>query len=714
MLAADSVVSARDRASEHAEILIGVMVFCIASGSILLTPLPDSLTESYLWPANAMAAATLHRHPRVRRVRAAIWIGMALWVASTLIARAPLYACLGFTLINLGEIALMLLALHFVCRFPYPEISGEQAAIMTSVVGVVIPGICAVAGATFQILVHATPFEVGALQWWSAHAAGACLFGTPVLLFSRAGFERLVSRRSAGQSILILALSAAVICVAIGYASLPFVSIAFALLVAAFRLGGLGTSLLASSAALTIIALWTRGARPLGVDIATAPGSITGFPMLVLLLTVMPPVAVGLSVSARDKMLRALEESERHFRAALDHSPIGIVVAELNGIWSYTNLALQRMLGYTAEEFRAFPPGGPAVMSEWVASKTRWNELLTGKTESYDVERRFRHKDGRWLWTHVAVSMMRDAEGRPWRLIAQIESLEARRRAEMKLAQEHTRLLVTLRSISDAVITTGVGGQITYINTAAESLLGQTLSGVVNRPVEDILNLKDPDTAVVAANLIAQSQALGRTLRRQSPCELHRPDGTLCYVSDVVSPVVDETGCSLGLVIVLRDASEEVARERELRRSALQDPLTGLATRADFQRQLREAHRRARYQNHPAALLAIDLDRFKALNDLAGHAAGDALLRKVADGLRAAVRIADIVARLGGDEFAVVLLDCTPERAVAIGQHLLRALNPLSLDWEGTHYDTGASIGLAARPQDFASEQDWLVAADKA
>src|SRR6202035_5090612 len=104
---------------------------------------------------------------------------------------------------------------------------------------------------------------------------------------------------------------------------------------------------------------------------------------------------------------------------------------------------------------------------------------------------------------------------------------------------------------------------------------------------------------------------------------------------------------------------------------------------------------KARHWDRPAAVMAIDLDRFKAVNDAAGHAAGDAVLCKVAKACRLAVRFSDIVARLGGDEFAIILDNCSEDRAKRIGQQLLQTLNSLEIGWGGSHYTIGASIGLA-------------------
>ena len=153
---------------------------------------------------------------------------------------------------------------------------------------------------------------------------------------------------------------------------------------------------------------------------------------------------------------RALKASERHFRESMENSPIGMLIADLSGQWTHTNRVLQTMLGYSEAELRALPPGGPSDPKEWQGSEARWRRLLSGEMPSYQIERRFRHKDGHWIWTHVAVSLLRDERERPLNLIAQIESLDERRSAEAKLAAERERLRVALCAIAEAVVTTDI------------------------------------------------------------------------------------------------------------------------------------------------------------------------------------------------------------------------------------------------------------------
>jgi diguanylate cyclase len=694
------------------EILVGLAVLVPACLSILLTRAPGGI--ALFWPGSAIAAALLIRLPRIRWISATVSVLAALLVANVVAAHMSWSITALFTWVNLTEIAMMV-AVFRAWRFPYPDITINQAAIMTAIFGIAIPGVAALGGGFVLQRSFEIPFMEGTLLWWSSHTIGACLLGPPIILFSVKGFRRLLQGRFLALNALTLLVCLVGCYLTIRYVRFPFVTLGLLLLIAAFRMGGLGASLMSVCFGLMITSLWILGIRPIGLDpTASASVSLLGLPVIAFLATVMPPIAVGLGNDARRAAARALRVSERRFRESMEHSPIGMLISDLNGRWAYTNIALQQMLGYTAEEFRALPPGGPSKAEDWKESEVRWKPLLSGESDAYGIVRRFQHKDGHWVWTHVAVSVLRDEEGAPIHLIAQIESLEARRRAEEKLVEERERLRITLQSIDDAVITTDAQTHITYINAAAESLLGLDRKAAEGRRVDEVIHLVDSQSSKAAANLIGQSVLHGKVFRRERACLLHRTNGTVCYVTDVVSPVLDNTGLVSGVVIVFRDVTLDVDRTRDLQHRAMHDPLTGLRNRAEFEQQLRAVFDKARHLDRPAAVMAIDLDRFKAVNDAAGHAAGDAVLCQVAAACRLTLRSSDIIARLGGDEFAVILESCSEDRAKYIGQKLLRALNPLEIEWEGSRYVIGASIGLATNATDIADEKSWLEAADKA
>jgi diguanylate cyclase len=710
--AADSHGAASSPGSFSLELLIAACAFAAACISIHLTRVPGGI--ALFWPVSAIAGAWLIRVPLVVWPRMGILLLSATVLASLWIGHRPLPAAVVLSAVNLAEIALMVAAYRLVWKYPYPDVTLAQAAHMAAIFGVAIPGVSALAGAAILHPLLNKPFAELALAWWGSHTIGACLLGPPIVLFNLKGIRRLLRPAYLAENVLTFLGCLIGTYLLIRFIRFPFVSIGLLLLVCSFRLGGFGTSLLSLATGLLITNLWAFGVHPLGLEAKPMFGTLIGLPVIALLATVMPAISVGIGSDARRATARALKASEQHFRESMAHSPAGMLIAELDGIWRYTNLALQTMLGYSAEEFSAMPPGGPSDPEDWRTSESRWGRLVKGEISVYEVERRFRHKDGRWIWTHVAVSLLRDADGTPVNLIAQVESLEARRQAEAILAAERERLQITLRTITDAVITTDAYTRITFVNPAAMQLLGLKEITSLGPRFDEVIHLTDPATSKTASNLLAKCALHGDTQHRETPCILHRADGTVAHVRDTVSPVFDGGGQLTGMVLVLHDASADVQRTRELQSRAIHDSLTGLFNRAEFAQRLTSTFKRARALDASAVLLAFDLDRFKAVNDAAGHAAGDAILRRVAELCRIHVRGSDVVARLGGDEFAIILNNCSLERAITVGENLLRSLNPLEIQWNDSRQAVGASIGIAALAPDMQTEQQWLDAADAA
>ena len=291
---------------------------------------------------------------------------------------------------------------------------------------------------------------------------------------------------------------------------------------------------------------------------------------------------------------------------------------------------------------------------------------------------------------------------------------DKRRTATRELAAERQRLKTTLRAIADAVITTDADGRITYLNAAAQELLGQSLDHIEGRGFYDVVAMTDPRTSRIAQSTLGKCLETGETVRPSDIVLLHRPDGGVRYVSKVATPVFGQAEKVVGAVLVLRDATEAYERDRKLSHLATHDVLTGACNRFEFERRMQMLFDRARFLILPATLIAVDLDRFKAVNDVGGHAAGDAVLRRVVEVLRENIRNKDTVARLGGDEFAVVLEKVTPERARAVASQIQRALNPLVVEWSGQTFRVGASLGVATITSGYESTAAWIAAADAA
>ncbi len=668
-----------------------------------------------LGPADALAAAALLRLSRPSWPRALLLLFAAAGLAEALCGAHGLAAAIGGATTRVLDVALMAGAVRRVGRYDFPRVSLTQASTATLLFAVLAPGLAAVAGGLVDRLVGSNvSFRTDLQLGWSSASLGACLIAAPILMSSDVAWRRLLRPRFLALNLLLLVGYVVGVYLAMRFMTLPFVLIGMAMMIAAYPLGGFGTAVLSSACGLTMVALWFAGIRPASLLAAQSVTSLAGFPVIGLFTMLLPPIAVGIGTDERREIARALRASERRFRDSIEHSPIGMLIVDLDGVWTYANAALQKMLGYTEEELRAMPFGGPSDPQDRGDSVDRRRRLLHGEFTSYEVERRFRHKDGHWVWTHSAVSLVRDEDGGPRHLVVQIESIEDRRHAEAKFAEERQRLKVTLSKIADAVVTTDSQTRITYLNDSAAALMGINADYAVNRRLDEVIHLTDAATGRRAPNLLARCLIHGKTYQRETPALLHRPDGSVMHIVDVISPVIDGDGIVAGTVVLFRDASSDVARSKDLHFRATHDPLTGLANRTLFTERLRETFTQSAHLSTPAVLIAIDLDRFKAVNDSGGHAAGDAVLRRVADVLRTHVRTADTVARLGGDEFAMILPNCPMEAAVTIAGDLARELNPLAADWDGSRYEIGASLGIASRRDDMRDATDWLATADEA
>ncbi|MDD5390319.1 MAG: diguanylate cyclase [Gallionellaceae bacterium] len=179
-------------------------------------------------------------------------------------------------------------------------------------------------------------------------------------------------------------------------------------------------------------------------------------------------------------------------------------------------------------------------------------------------------------------------------------------------------------------------------------------------------------------------------------------------------PLIDSSGHFSGFRGVGHDITDALRISRQIRHEASHDSLTGLANRREFQRRVQRAWLRSRQEGAVHALCFLDLDRFKVVNDSAGHAAGDALLAQLAEVMNAQVRGADTLARLGGDEFCVLLENCALESAVRVSDNLLRTLRELRFEWRGEFFSIGASVGITLITSETEDATRALLEADVA
>ena len=241
-----------------------------------------------------------------------------------------------------------------------------------------------------------------------------------------------------------------------------------------------------------------------------------------------------------------------------------------------------------------------------------------------------------------------------------------------------------LRAISDAVVIVDLRGIVTLVNPVAAHLTGWPEGESIDRPLGDVVRIVDEQGNGI--DPLAPDASWHFTM-------LRRRDGHVVLVDGNVSSIVDEQKRVLGSVITFRNVTAAKRLTDELTHQAHHDPLTGLPNRRAFESRLRRAVISAKEQGCRHALLYFDLDHFKPVNDTAGHAAGDELLRQLAKLLRTQLREGDALARLGGDEFGILLEDATPEQAAYVAEKVRRAIANYQFDWQNEIFRIGASIG---------------------
>ncbi|BBH47502.1 GGDEF domain-containing protein [Pseudomonas sp. KU43P] len=281
------------------------------------------------------------------------------------------------------------------------------------------------------------------------------------------------------------------------------------------------------------------------------------------------------------------------------------------------------------------------------------------------------------------------------------------------LQEEKERAQITLQAIGDAVITTDVDGCIGYMNPAAEHLTHWQAGQALGLPLTALFSLVEEHPENEGGTLL--DEVLSGNLKggAEHARLIQRLDGSTVSINLVGSPIIND-GQVAGVVLVLHDMTQERQYIANLSWQATHDALTGLANRREFEYRLEQALNGLVRQAGRHALMFLDLDQFKLVNDTCGHAAGDELLRHICAVLQSGLREGDTLARLGGDEFGVLLENCPPEQAEKIAENLRQAVQSLHFVWKGRPFVTTVSIGLVNMAQAPTTLEASLRAADMA
>ena len=333
-------------------------------------------------------------------------------------------------------------------------------------------------------------------------------------------------------------------------------------------------------------------------------------------------------------------------------------------------------------------------------------------TGHYEHEFRAVWPDGSVHHLRASGRVARDAQGQPLRVVGVTWDVTAVRTLTRQLSEQHELLRVTLQSIGDAVITTNADGQVNWLNPVAERMTGWLAAEATGRPLAQVFHIVNEETRQSAEDPVLNCLKQGKGVGLASHTLLIGRDGSEYGIEDSASPIRNGDGELLGVVLVFHDVTEQRRMSGEMTHRASHDALTGLINRAEFETRLRRTLNRAHEERSQHALMYIDLDQFKLVNDACGHSAGDQLLQQVAKLMGETVRARDTLARLGGDEFAFILEHCTIEQAQRVAQQVCDRMDDFRFVHDERRFRIGASIGLVPVDTRWASPAAVMQAAD--
>ena len=293
-----------------------------------------------------------------------------------------------------------------------------------------------------------------------------------------------------------------------------------------------------------------------------------------------------------------------------------------------------------------------------------------------------------------------------------INEIEQRHRTEEALFQEKDRLHTTLEALSEGVVITGAEATIQYLNPAATQLCEWSKEDAIGKPIQAVFPMLQEQTGTASVSAIVNCLKTAKRTKKQ--ILLHTRHGQDQIIEEIATPLKNRSGRLTGAVTVMRDITQARKHSQQLAFQANHDQLTQLPNRALLMDRLKHAISRAVRADHIVAVLFMDLDRFKNVNDSLGHAAGDILLKRVAHRLTDGVRNEDTVARLGGDEFVILLEEISQDNTVAVTARKLIDLLATPFLIENHPISVTASIGITLFPKDGESAEILLKNADTA
>jgi len=410
---------------------------------------------------------------------------------------------------------------------------------------------------------------------------------------------------------------------------------------------------------------------------------------------------------------QALSRSKAEFESMFNSISESVFFVDSSRVVIMTNPSVVTMFGYRPEQLK-----GKTLEFlyrdevDYHAQSGHFTDSMSVRGESFEVE--YRRKDGSTFMGETMLSVVRDEQHQLLGFVGIVRDVTERIEAQRALAESRERAQVTLESIGDAVITTDTQGVIQYLNPVAEQITEWTLEQATGQPLEEVFNIVNEYTDRPAKNSIEECLRFQRIIEVSDGSLLISRTGREYFIEDSAAPIRNYDGKVIGAVLVFHDVTKARNMSRQLAWQAAHDSLTGLMNRNQFEAYLQRVLVDAQKHGAEHALLYLDLDQFKLVNDTCGHVAGDELLRQLSRLLEAQLRETDYLARMGGDEFGVLLDEGSLDVVSEIADRLRKTVEEFIFVWEEKSFRIGVSIGVVQINHESESLSRIMSAADMA
>ena len=402
-------------------------------------------------------------------------------------------------------------------------------------------------------------------------------------------------------------------------------------------------------------------------------------------------------VTERKRAESALRESEQRFRGSFERAATGMALVGTDGRFLRVNRSLCEILGYPERELLEKTFQEITYPDDLEVDLEHLRRLLVGEVRTFQTEKRYLHQDGHVVWALLSVSVVHDEEDEPLYFVSQIQDVTERKKVEKVIKESEERFRSLVQNSSDIITILGADGTVHYVSPAVQRVTGYKPEEKVGTNAFGSVHPEDREQALNTFAELLKKPGLHPPLEFRVP---HK-DGSWRYLEHVVNNLLDHPPVR-GVVINSWDVTERKALVEQLSYQAFHDLLTGLPNRALFMDRLEHAFVRAYRRGSKVAVLFMDLDNFKVINDSLGHKVGDQLLVAIAERLKTCLRPEDTAARLGGDEFTILVEDIAGVgEVVHIAERITEILRPpFALDEQEVFATVSTGIALNSPAQE--------------